>query len=471
MQASDRPSGYLSDVTFPDRFHRELSPAWLNYVGVLGGIPPRDFDRPFTYLDLGCGFAHSTIINAGAFPQAEFHACDFNPAHIEAAARRAAELGIENVVFHESSFEELLDKDLPSFDFIVLHGIYSWVDANVRNTLQQIISRKLEDGGLVYLSYNCFPGWSAETPLRKLMLELSQAAEGSVERRTGAALDTMQQLGNPSFKYFRENPAAVEAVTAFSNDPVNYLAHEFLNGTWEVHYSVDVADDMARTGLTYVGSATLADNHAPLTMDKQAAESIAALPNARLRHLAADFAVNRRFRRDVFVRGTPTGNAPRHSIGSLDDAIVGCVPDVEQIDIRVNIPRGVLSFQADFIGDLRSVLAQGAMRIGDIVARLSGPQRNAMEIRQNLLFLVAAGALTPFAKAGGYPNAASRQAENAVIGNAIKRIVERSEPAFVPCELLGNGVLVNVEEAIAMERWLTDEGAARPERLARLGLV
>ncbi|WP_323120283.1 class I SAM-dependent methyltransferase [Burkholderia alba] len=468
MHASDRPSFYLSDVTFPDRFLRELAPAWLSYVGAVGGIPPRDFDRPFTYLELGCGFARSTVVNAAAYPRAEFHACDFNPVHIEAAARHAADLGVGNVVLHEAGFETLLDKDLPSFDFIVLHGVYSWVDTDARSALRRIIARKLNDGGIVYVSYNCFPGWSAEVPLRKLWVELSQAAEGSVEQRTDTALQAMKQLGNPSIKYFRETPAAVEALATFSRHPVNYLAHEFLNGTWDVHYSVDVADEMARSGLSYVGSATLADNHPLLLMDKQAADSITALPNARLKHLAADFAVNRRFRRDVFVRRGRTHHAPG---GALGDAIVGCASVVEEIDTQVNIPRGVLHFQSDFVGDLRALMSQGAMRVEDIVARLSAPRRNPMEIRQNLLFLVAAGALTPFAKAGGYPDPVSQPARNPAARYTLRQIVEQSTPGFVPCELLGNGLPVTVDEAAAAQRWIAHPDTARPDRLARLGIV
>ena len=149
MQASDPASGYLSDVTFPDRFHRELSPAWLNYASVVGGARPKALVGPFRYLDLGCGSAHSTVVNAAAFPHAEFHACDFNPAHIEAAQRRAARLGVSNVVFHEASFDALLEQDLPPFDFIVMHGIYSWVDADVRHAVRALISRRLADEGLV----------------------------------------------------------------------------------------------------------------------------------------------------------------------------------------------------------------------------------------------------------------------------------------------------------------------------------
>ncbi|WP_265655634.1 class I SAM-dependent methyltransferase [Verminephrobacter aporrectodeae] len=408
LQASDRPTGYINELTFTDRFHRELSPAWLNYVAMLNGIPSRDFRQPFTYLDLGCGFAQSTIVNAAAFPNAEFHACDFNLAHIEAAREHAARMGVGNVVFHATRFDELLEQDLPAFDFILMHGIYSWVDAAVRDTLQRIVARHLRDGGLVYLSYNCLPGWSVEAPLRKLMLEISQATPGDMVARVQGALRTTRHIGNPSFRYFRDNPVAVEAVEAFSKDPVNYLAHEFFNGTWKVHYSVDVADDMANAGLRYVGSATLADNHPMLVMDRQAVESIAALPNQRLRHLAEDFAVNRRFRRDVFMRGTrsESGRAPGDAVRILDDAVIGQVPGHDRLGSRVAIPRGALSFHPDFIDDLRALLAQGPLRIGDLIARLGPASHNPMEIRQNLLFLVASGALMPFALTGGEGRAA-----------------------------------------------------------------
>ncbi len=471
MQASDPSSGYLSDVTFPDRFHRELSPAWLTYASVLGGVRPKDLGRPLRYLDLGCGFAHSTVINAAAFPHGEFHACDFNPAHIEAARRRAAGLGIGNVVFHEASFEALLEMDLPPFDFIVMHGIYSWVDANIRRVVRQLISRLLADGGLVYVSYNCQPGWSAEAPLRKLMLELAQAAEGGIAARTSSAVAGMQALGNPSLRYFRDNPSVAEALAALAKSPLDYLAHEYLNPTWEIHYSVDVIDDMAEAGLAYVGSATLADNHPTLLMDRQAAEAIAALPDARLRHLAEDFAVNRRFRRDVFARGARANASPAQALHHLEEVAIGCTSDIERIDTRVTIPRGAVSFQPEFIADLRTLMQRGAMRIGEIVARLSGANRNRREILQNLLFLVASGSLTPFAKAGGYSNAGPRRAASPAAVAALTCAVDDATSMFVPCEALGNGVAVSAEEAAQALRWIAGEAMPQPARLARLGVL
>lgn len=471
MQASDPSSGYLSDVTFPDRFHRELAPAWLNYASVLGGARPKALDRPFRYLDLGCGFAHSTVVNAAAFPHAEFHACDFNPAHIEAARRRAARLGAGNVVFHEASFEALFEQDLPAFDFIVMHGIYSWVDADVRRVVRALISRRLAGEGIVYLSYNCQPGWSAEAPLRKLMFELAQAADGGIEARTGKAISGMQALGNPSFRYFRDHPSVTDALAALTKDPIDYLAHEYLNGTWDIHYSVDVMDQMAEAGLTYVGSATLADNHPTLLMDRQAAETIAAMPNPRLRHLAEDFAVNRRFRRDVFVRGARPNRSQADALRHLEAMPIGCISDIADIDTRVAIPRGALSFQPEFIADLRASMEQGAMRIGDIVARLGGNGHNRREILQNLLFLVASGNLMPFAQTGGAVDRGARRAASPAAAAALASRIDDETPTFVPSETLGSGIAVSETEATQALRWIAGDEIAPPARLARLGIL
>src|SRR5262245_34461844 len=127
MATSNGSQGYITDAGYADTFFRELSPVWLNYVAVLTGVRPRIVTNPFTYLELGCGFGTSAIVNAGAFPIGQFHACDINAAHIEHAERHAAALEIDNIHFHRASFDQLGGLNLPAFDYIVLHGVYSWV--------------------------------------------------------------------------------------------------------------------------------------------------------------------------------------------------------------------------------------------------------------------------------------------------------------------------------------------------------
>src|SRR5262249_17600207 len=156
------------------------------------------------------------------------------------------------------------------------------------------------------------------------------------------------------------------------------VAHEFLNDSWTLYYSTDVADEMARAGATYVASATLPDNHPMLIIDKAAADAIASLPTARQQQLAMDFAVNQRFRRDVFIGGGRPALTGGEVAQHLDEVVIGCTTDVDQIGPQALIPRGKITFQDDFIRELRALMKVGAMTIGDIAARLDGAGRNPL---------------------------------------------------------------------------------------------
>src|SRR3954467_10211995 len=195
-------SSYVLDSTTPVRFFQGLPPACLTSVSAMNGVPAKPLDSAFTYLELGAGLAHSTVVNAGAFPRGEFHACDFNPEHIEAGRRYASALGLGNIQFHESSFERLLEKTLPPFDFIVLHGVYSWVGAESRAAIRRIIHEKLASGGLVYVSYNCMPGWASELPVRRLLVELASAARGDSAEKMRRAVELLTQMNAHGMRYF-----------------------------------------------------------------------------------------------------------------------------------------------------------------------------------------------------------------------------------------------------------------------------
>lgn len=481
MTTSGPADGYVMDTSYADTFFRELSPVWLNYVAALNGATPRGLDRPFTYLELGCGFGRSTVVNAGAFAKGEFHACDVNPSHIEEGARYAEALGVGNITFHDVSFEQLRSRALPAFDFIVLHGVYSWVGADVRRTIRRLIHDSLKPGGLVYVSYNCLPGWSVEVPLRRLLLELGATADGGSAEPTVRALASLQSLSASKLRYFGANPSAVTAVEAYTRGSSHYLAHEFLNEAWEPFYSVDVADDMVEAGVRYLGSATLVDNHPALVVEALAAQAVSSLATPRQRQLAIDFAANQRFRRDVFVRGQDALGAADVT-RNLYAVPIGCLGDPEAIGPAVRVPRGEIRFQDDFIRDLRPWLERGSITIGDAVSALDPRGSQAAEIARNLIFLVAAGALMPFAKSYTPRSPAlGGRLSNPTVERALAQVTDQGGRRAIPSDVLGNGVEIEPDEAKAVREWLTaggggaKGGAARPEgllrRWMRLGMI
>jgi predicted O-methyltransferase YrrM len=109
-----------------------------------------------SYLELGFGQGLSTTIHA-ACGAGSFWGTDFNPQQVAQASALARGAGLPMTLLEES-FEEMAARDdLPRFDIIVLHGIWSWVSAANRHHIVEIIRKNLAVGGVVYISYNCFP--------------------------------------------------------------------------------------------------------------------------------------------------------------------------------------------------------------------------------------------------------------------------------------------------------------------------
>lgn len=432
---SNWSQGYVTEVLYTEHFFRELSPAWLNYVAILNGCQPRALTDGFTYLELGCGLGHSVGLLAGAYPQGRFYGVDFNPAHIDSARRFVAAAGIGNVDFLERSFNELTAQDVPECDFIVLHGVYAWVGAEVRAGIRRVIRERLKPGGLVYVSYNCLPGWAADAPLQKLVLETARHLPGDATQRTQAALRSIEELVGAKFSFFGSNPAAGKLAAKMADRNANYLAHEFLNEHWTPFYSSDVADELADAKLSYAGSATLAENHLELLGSDQLQAQVRKQPNQRLKQLFQDLAINQRFRRDIFVRGhAQLGRAGIQR--NMEGVVFGAIRDLAGVSNVAKVARGEVKFDEKGFAALKDALAGGTWTLAELrqeVARRKVPQ---LDVERTLNLMAATGIVVPCAvaqrpraipaapKQVNVPSEANRalirrMADNLAAGNAV----------------------------------------------------
>ncbi len=160
-------SGYVRDVDYTHGYYRELCPEMLQLAALHAGFAPPAAENP-RYLELGFGQGISVNIHAAAHT-GEYWGTDFNPSHA-AHARALAEASMSGAVLLDESFAELAARtDLPEFDIIALHGIWSWISDENRQVIVDIVRRKLRVGGMLYLSYNCLPGLAPAMPLRHLM--------------------------------------------------------------------------------------------------------------------------------------------------------------------------------------------------------------------------------------------------------------------------------------------------------------
>ena len=162
-------NGYSMDIPYLRDFKPMLAPAWLDHVALVAGVEPPVRQDGFAWCDLGCGQGVTAALLAVTHPTGAFHGIDAMPAHIDHARRLAAEAAIPNVCFHAIDFAAALDLELPQFDYIVAHGVYTWIDPESQGALRRFIERRLKRGGLVYLGYNAMPGWARDLPFQRLV--------------------------------------------------------------------------------------------------------------------------------------------------------------------------------------------------------------------------------------------------------------------------------------------------------------
>lgn len=297
--------GYVSDAEYPTGFYGEQSPAYLNFAVALHGFEPVSLARPFTYFELGFGKGFTLNMLAASNPQGSFYGADFNPAQVVGARQMAEAAQLDNVTLLENSVQELADGtvDLPQFDFITMHGVYSWVNADNRRHIARFIARYLKPGGIVYVSYNALPGWSAGMSLQRLMLEYGRCHPNPSRVQLDGAVDLVQQLTDQKAAFFTGNPTLSQRLQALKTYDPQYLVHEYLNTGWQPLYHADVARDMVRAKLDYVGTAHIhkAFPHLYLTLEQQNLANSVADPV--MRETIKDYMLNTPFREDLFIRG------------------------------------------------------------------------------------------------------------------------------------------------------------------------
>ncbi|MCG7391853.1 class I SAM-dependent methyltransferase [Microvirga sp. ACRRW] len=300
-------AGYVTAVDYTHGFYKELTPNLLSFFTLLQGYDAPGSDlEPRNYCELGCGQGFTTNVLAASNPHIQFYATDFNPRHISGARELARAAKLTNVHFSDDSFGDYLERsDLPDFDFIALHGIYSWVPAQVRQDIVRFIRKKLKPGGIVYISYNAMPGWAALQPLGRLLMEHanSQGANRPLLPRVGTAIEFVESLQKAEADYFTRNPLLEGYVSRMKGKHINYIAHEYFNREMTPFYFMDLARELSEAKLSWVGQAhgTAGIDHLHLTPEQR--DLLATIEDASFRETIRDHILNQQFRRDVFIKG------------------------------------------------------------------------------------------------------------------------------------------------------------------------
>ena len=464
----DVETGYVIDTEYTRHVYGEMFPRHLAYICAIRGYESalQTLDRGFDYCELGCGAGVTSLTMAAGNPTGRFVAVDLNPAHIARAARLAERGGVSNVRFIESSFADLLLRnDVPEFDVIALHGVYSWIGPEHRQQIVEFIRRKLRPGGVVFVSYNAMPGWSSMAPLRQLMVERTRGLDISSTAKAQIALDFLNQVVADNGSYVQEVKRVPGFVERLKNHPLAYIVHEYLNKDWQPHYFADVAREMQQARLTFIGDGDIKLNYSDLMLPKAIRDSIAKAPNPVLQETQRDFALNTMFRRDIYVRGATM--LPAAQRATLLSGLTFSALKHMTLPARVKIGNTELSFAANtkpiFEAALKAPLT--AASLAALSKEKSIPMGEALMLVQ---LLVAADFLQVSVKEQyGWTGPGSPQRLSVTPLNSIMLAdgAERFDGAFPVSPVTGN--VIGLSALDTMLLWTTMQGGqARALELA-----
>jgi SAM-dependent methyltransferase len=309
-----------SAVFYAAQSNAQSHPDRLATVAALYGLSPAS-PATCSVLEVGCSDGSNLLPMAALLPNATFVGCDLSPEAIAIARSAVTEIGLRNVTLIEADLREL-PKSLGPFDFIIAHGVYSWVPAPVREALFALASERLLPDGLFFASYNVYPGchvrqavWEA---LRFHTLHLHKAHE-----RLAAARALAAALGEPS-RTQNENDALLRRESArVAQEPDSALYHDDLAVPNDPVYFREFADDARRHGLAFVSEAR------PFNGSDwgvaAAMRPFLSTQDGTMREQYLDFAVLRRFRQSILCRveceprlaWTPERASTMHAAASL----------------------------------------------------------------------------------------------------------------------------------------------------------
>lgn len=305
MSKSSQAAAVLSEkstydeVPYENSSHPLTHPDQIAVIASLFSLTPAKLETA-RVLELGCAAGGNILPLAFRYPKASFTGLDLSQRQIDFANEQREALGLKNIAFKQQDIMTFdLKKNKGSFDYIIAHGVYSWVPEEVAARTLDICRECLSDNGLAVVSYNTLPGWNAVRSLRDMMLYHTKNYQGTEKvQQSRQLLDFLAGSATPENGY-KALLEGEQALLRGRND--SYIFHDHLESVNRQFYFHEFAEALQKHGLAYVGDSSVTTMFVG-NLPPKAAESLSAIKDLVQQEQYIDFVMNRRFRTSVICK-------------------------------------------------------------------------------------------------------------------------------------------------------------------------
>ncbi len=318
-------------LPYPSKFFNLTNPDHLAAVAMLLGLEPAPPEK-CTVLELGCGNGSNLIAHAYNLKESQFVGVDISGGHIEAAERSAEELGIKNTKFRQMDVKDLSEKDFGRFDYIIAHGLISWIPLEVRDRIFEVYGELLNENGIGYISYNAYPGARQREMIRDVFRYHTEGGEEPEERVRGS-LEILEMLAGHSVDSKIHRPIFTHEFERHSRHSVSDIFHDELADHYHPLHFYEFNELLERNGLKFLSEA---EYHA-MSMgqfSEEVREFADGIDDLVRREQYLDYFRGRAFRQTLFCRnGLEIERAPDPSLIERFYAASSMKPDSPEPDL------------------------------------------------------------------------------------------------------------------------------------------
>lgn len=387
---TDWTAGYVAEITYTYGYYTDLNPLRVPFALASSGLA---LPKTACACELGFGQGMSLAMHA-AGSGTEWWGTDFNPAQADFAQSIIEASGAKAQAFDSAFHEFAARSDLPEFDFIGLHGIWSWISDENRGVIADFLRKRLAVGGVAYISYNTLPGWAAFAPMRHLMTQhaeiLGAPGRGVVSRIDGA-IEFAEKLLATNPAYGRATPSLGDRLARVKGQNRHYLAHEYFNRDWHPMHFATMAELLEGAKLQFAASANLLDHIDAINLTAEQQAFLNEIPDGNFRQSVRDFMVNQQFRKDYWVKGART-LSPLERIEALREfrfILSGVAADVP---LKVNGALGEANLSETIYKPLLEALADHAIHsLAQLEQKLAPKGINFPQVLQAITVFLGAG--------------------------------------------------------------------------------
>ncbi len=279
------------------------NPAHLKTIGKLFGLEAAPLATA-RILELGCASGGNIIPFACQYPEARIVGVDLSEVQIEAGKTFISQLGLQNIELKTYAISDI-DESFGQFDYIIAHGIFSWVPDFVREEILRICRDRMVSTGIAYISYNTLPGWHTRRIVRDMALYHSENFDNTKEKinQTKQLLQFVGDALNDSDDSYSK--LIMESVNLLKDKPDYYIAHDFLEINNKPFYFSEFVNMIEGYGLKYMAEASVSTMFLG-NYPEAIRTSLGKIKNIIRTEQYLDFIINRHFRSTLICHQTAT---------------------------------------------------------------------------------------------------------------------------------------------------------------------